>query len=54
LTVRVMDDRHSWPAEYRHAWHLIRQDSHVVWRGDQITPDLATSVVACLRGELQA
>lgn len=54
LTVRVMDDRHTWPAEYRHAWHLIRQDSHVVWRGDQITPDLATSVVACLRGELQA
>ena len=54
LTVRVMDDRHSWPAEYRHAWHLIRQDSHVVWRGDQITPDLAMSVVACLRGELQA
>ncbi len=54
LTVRVMDDRHTWPAEYRHAWHLIRQDSHVVWRGDQITPDLAMSVVACLRGELQA
>lgn len=54
LTVRVMDDRQTWPAEYRHAWHLIRQDSHVVWRGDQITPDLATSVVACLRGELQA
>ncbi|MEY4157061.1 MAG: 2,4-dichlorophenol 6-monooxygenase [Pseudomonadota bacterium] len=54
LTVRVMDDQHTWPAEYRHAWHLIRQDSHVVWRGDQITPDLAMSVVACLRGELQA
>lgn len=54
LTVRVMDDRHTWPAEYQHAWHLIRQDSHVVWRGDQITPDLAMSVVACLRGELQA
>jgi hypothetical protein len=54
LTVRDMDDRHTWPAEYRHAWHLIRQDSHVVWRGDQITPDLAMSVVACLRGELQA
>ena len=40
-----------WPAEYRHTWHVIRQDSHVVWRGDEITPAVASTVVACLRGE---
>ncbi len=54
LTVLVMDDRIAWPAEYRHTWHLIRQDSHVVWRGDHLSPDAAYSVVACLRGAAQA
>ncbi len=54
LTVLAMDDALAWPAEYQHAWHLIRQDSHVVWRGDQITPGLASSVVARLRGKAQS
>ncbi len=54
LTVLAMDDVLAWPAEYQHAWHLIRQDSHVVWRGDQITPGLASSVVARLRGKAQS
>ncbi len=54
LTVLAMDDALAWPAEYQHAWHLIRQDSHVVWRGDQITPALASSVVARLRGKAQS
>ena len=40
----------AWPAEYQHVWHLIRQDSHVVWRGNEITPGIAQAVVDCLRG----
>ena len=50
LTVLTRDDVAVWPAQYRHGWHLIRQDSHVVWRADQITPDLARAVAQRLRG----
>jgi 2-polyprenyl-6-methoxyphenol hydroxylase-like FAD-dependent oxidoreductase len=39
------------PAAYRHTWHLIRQDSHVVWRGDKLTHELACQVTARLRGD---
>ena len=52
LQVLAGDAVAEWPTEYRHAWHLIRQDSHVVWRGDQITPDLARAVVGRLRGAM--
>ena len=50
LQVLSVEGVEAWPPEYRHAWHIVRQDSHVVWRGDQITPDLALAVVNRLRG----
>jgi len=40
----------AWPATYQHRWHLIRQDSHVVWRGNDITPAVAQAVTDRLRG----
>ena len=50
LQVLAADAVPTWPVEYQHVWHLIRQDSHVVWRGNEITPDLARAVVDRLRG----
>ena len=54
LQVLSVEGVEAWPPEYRHAWHIVRQDSHVVWRGDQITPDLALAVVNRLRGATQS
>ena len=39
------------PTPYRHTWHLIRQDSHVAWRGNSLTPELARHVTSRLRGD---
>jgi 2-polyprenyl-6-methoxyphenol hydroxylase-like FAD-dependent oxidoreductase len=50
LSVLSLDASVTLPALYRHTWHLIRQDSHVVWRGNEITPQIAQAVVRRLRG----
>ena len=51
LKVLKSDAAREWPPEYQHVWHVIRQDSHVVWRGNQMSQDLAQTVVDCLRGK---
>ena len=50
LRVLALDASVVMPQPYRHAWHLIREDSHLVWRGDEITRSIAQSVVSRLRG----
>lgn len=51
LSVVSLDVSVTLPPSYRHTWHLIRQDSHVVWRGNEMTPKIAQAVVCRLRGE---
>lgn len=42
-------DRASAPSHYRHRFTLVRQDQHVVWRGDSLPADVQ-ELVATLRG----
>lgn len=53
LQVLSSEGIQEWPTEYQHVWHLIRQDSHVVWRGNEITQASAQVVVDRLRGAYQ-
>lgn len=41
------------PSTYMHRFVLVRADAHIVWRGNQLTPDLAETVVAKLSGRAQ-
>ena len=51
LPLELLDaqPRDGWPAPYRHALLLVRADTHVVWRGDDLPPDLP-NLVQRLRG----
>jgi hypothetical protein len=38
------------PAEYKHAFVMVRSDAHTVWRGHELTPISAQQLVAALCG----
>ena len=38
------------PAEYKHAFVMVRSDAHTVWRGHELTPSSAQQLVAALCG----
>jgi hypothetical protein len=38
------------PAEYKHAFVMVRSDAHTVWRGHELTPGSAQQLVAALCG----
>jgi hypothetical protein len=38
------------PAEYKHAFVMVRSDAHTVWRGHELAPSSAQQLVAALCG----
>ena len=50
LKVLDVSDVADLPPQYTHALVLVRWDTHIVWRGDQITPEIARSVMLLISG----
>lgn len=52
MPLKVLDvsDMADLPPTYKHRFVLVRADAHTVWRGDQLTPDIAAHVVQRLCG----
>ena len=50
LKILTVSDTLNVPAEYKHAFVMVRSDAHTVWRGHELAPSSAQQLVAALCG----
>lgn len=50
LKILTVSDTLNVPADYKHAFVMVRSDAHTVWRGHELAPSSAQQLVAALCG----